>query len=248
MFGTAGARGGTLAASAVESAEVMRLHFEKLYSRTPVFDASVLELVPQQPVQMGLDGLPSDEDISRALSKLSDTAPGVSGLPARVWKALGATPEAFALVRQIVHGFWLSEEMPPEWEACLLSILPKKGDLRLPGNYRGIMMLEVAYKIVANIILSRLNPIIDTLDHEAQCGFRRGRGCSDGTFTVKQLINKRREHGLETWVLFLDLVKAFDRVPRCAEHTLPRDAADADAGHSAAHRPEARAARGRRGP
>ena len=38
---------GTLAASAVESAEVMRLHFEKLYSRTPVFDASVLELVPQ---------------------------------------------------------------------------------------------------------------------------------------------------------------------------------------------------------
>jgi hypothetical protein len=40
------------------------------------------------------------------------------------------------------------------------------------------------------------------------------------------LINKRREHGLETWVLFLDLVKAFDRVPRCAEHTLPRNQTD----------------------
>ena len=25
---------------------------------------------------------------------------------------------------------------------------------------------------------------------------------------------KRREYGLETWVLFLDLVKAFDRAPR----------------------------------
>jgi len=27
-------------------------------------------------------------------------------------------------------------------------------------------------------------------------------------------IKKRREHGLETWVLLLDLVEAFDRVPR----------------------------------
>ena len=40
------------------------------------------------------------------------------------------------------------------------------------------------------------------------------RGCSDAIFTVQQLIAKRREHGLETWVLFIDLVKAFDRVPR----------------------------------
>ena len=27
-------------------------------------------------------------------------------------------------------------------------------------------------------------------------------------------MKKRREHGLESWILFLDLVKAFDRVPR----------------------------------
>ena len=27
-------------------------------------------------------------------------------------------------------------------------------------------------------------------------------------------MKKRREHSLETWILFLDLVKAFDRVPR----------------------------------
>ena len=40
------------------------------------------------------------------------------------------------------------------------------------------------------------------------------RGCTDGIFTVKMAIKKRREHGLETWIMFLDLVKAFDRVPR----------------------------------
>ena len=75
-------------------------------------------------------------------------------------------------------------------------------------------MLEVAYKIAANILKSRLIPIQESLDHEAQCGFRPGRGCADGIFTVKTALRKRREHGLETWVMFLDLVKAFDRVPR----------------------------------
>ena len=28
------------------------------------------------------------------------------------------------------------------------------------------------------------------------------------------MLRKRSEHGCETWVFFLDLVKAFDRVPR----------------------------------
>mmetsp|Transcript_64854 Transcript_64854/g.193832 ORF Transcript_64854/g.193832 Transcript_64854/m.193832 type:complete len:601 (-) Transcript_64854:243-2045(-) len=118
----------------------------------------------------------------------------------------------------VLH-FWETGEVPEEWETGLptvrlLAILPKKGDLSQPGNYRGIMMLEVAYKIVANLLNERLEPVIESLDHEAQCGFRRKRGCSDAIFTVRQLIAKRREHGLETWILFIDLVKAFDRVPR----------------------------------
>ena len=80
-------------------------------------------------------------------------------------------------------------------------------------------MLEVAYKIVAQILLARLKAKVikeskKHLEHENQCGFRNGRGCLDGSFTIKALLNKRREHNLETWVLFLDLVKAFDMAPR----------------------------------
>ena len=75
------------------------------------------------------------------------------------------------------------------------------------------MLLEIAYKITA-IIHNRLQPLIENLDHENQCGFRQGRGCTDAVFTVKLPLKKRREHNLETWVLFIDLVKAFDRVPR----------------------------------
>ena len=92
--------------------------------------------------------------------------------------------------------------------------MPKKGDLSQPGNYRGIMLLEVAYKILAILIHERLQPVVNSLDHEAQFGFRPGRGCQDVIFAVNIAMKKRREHNKETWILFLDLVKAFDRVPR----------------------------------
>ena len=56
--------------------------------------------------------------------------------------------------------------------------------------------------------------ISEKLDHESQCGFRIERGTIDGVWNIRMTIDKRREHGCETWLLLLDLVKAFDRVPR----------------------------------
>ena len=78
------------------------------------------------------------------------------------------------------------------------------------------MMLdsEVLYKAIAILLHMRLTPISERLEHESQCGFRPECGCADAMFSVKMAIKKRREHGLETWIYFIDLVKAFDRVPR----------------------------------
>ena len=205
---------GTRASTAEENAAVFAAHFEQLYGRAPSYDASVLELLPQHSTAPDLDHAPTDDEIRRAVRRLNNTAPGESGVPAQLFKALISTGAGFDVVSSMVHRFWETGEVEPEWETGLLAILAKKGDLSNPGNYRGIMMLEVAYKILANLLHARLEPIMESLDHETQCGFRRRRGCSDAIFTIQQLIAKRREHGLETWVLFIDLVKAFDRVPR----------------------------------
>ena len=116
--------------------------------------------------------------------------------------------------------------MPIEWEMGVLKILPKKGDKSDPGNYRGIMLLEVAYKIMANILHMRLQVVLespDHVDHEQQCGFRSKRGTCDASFSLKQFVKKRREHGLESWLELIDLVKAFDRVPRDADKKPPKE-------------------------
>ena len=125
---------GSLATTPEENAGVFADHFDQLYGVSLPFDPSVLDLLPQRDAVPGLDHAPTDQEIRRALSKLHDTGPGVSGLPARVWKALGSTDESFALVRQMVLIFWETEEMPEEWETGLLKILAKKGDLSLAGN------------------------------------------------------------------------------------------------------------------
>jgi hypothetical protein len=204
----------SLAQTPGENAKVFADHFVKLYGAEADFDVTVLDGLQQRPVQDHLGLQPSEEEVKRGLASLNNSSPGDSGICAPLWKCLLESDEGFELIMGMVTKFWEKGEMPPEWEVNLLKIIPKKGDLKMPGNYRGIMLLEVAYKIVAKIILGRLTPIKEGLDHEAQCGFRPGRGTMDALSSLKALANKRREHSMETWILMLDLVEAFDTVPR----------------------------------
>ena len=200
--------------SAEENAEVFKIHFEQLYDRKPTFDPTVLDLLDQHPVMEGIDYCPTNDEIRKAVNRLKNKAPGESGLTSQMFKCLTEDEITFDLLKTVITELLNTESPTAEWDVGLLKILPKKGDLSKPGNYRGIMLFEVSYKIIAIIIHGRLQPIVASIDHEPQCGFRRGRGCQDAIFTVKMAMKKRGEHSVETWILFLDLVKAFDRVPR----------------------------------
>ena len=204
---------GTMCTTTEENAEVFRVHFEQLFDRMPEF-TNDFNSFPQTPVALEFDVVPDDEEIKSACRKLKDKAPGVSGLLPQLWKALLTEDSTFQILKSLILDFWRSELPPKQWLKGLLKVLPKKGDLSQPGNYRGIMLLEAAYKIITILLLNRLQPISESIDHEQQCGFRPGRGCNDAVYTVKMVMKKRREHSQETWILFLDLVKAFDRVPR----------------------------------
>jgi hypothetical protein len=122
----------------------------------------------------------------------------------------------FAWIYEPTLRFFKHGRPPADWERQLLEVLEKQGGLSLPNNYRDIMVLEVAYKAIANTMQSCLSKISEALPRECQCGFRAGRGGSDGDgkFNFFQALKKRREHGEETSALLLDLVKAFDGVPR----------------------------------
>ena len=87
-----------------------------------------------------------------------------------------------------------------------------KGSKDELDNWRGIMLLDVAAKIVCAIISNRLAKYIQTLE-EQNC-FKCECGTIDGLFGLKVALHKRKEHGLSSWVVYVDLIKAFDSVSR----------------------------------
>ena len=114
---------GSIACSAEENAAVHAEAGTALYGRTSVFDASVLTSLRQRAVMPGLDHVPTEEEIRRCVGKLHDTAPGASGLPAIVWKALVSTSEGYELIEHMVHRFWATAEVPTDWESGLLALI-----------------------------------------------------------------------------------------------------------------------------
>ena len=70
--------------------------------------------------------------------------------------------------------------------------------------------MDMGSKIFSSILCTRLFKIIDKHGVKYQFVSTPGVGCQDGSFTIKTILHLRRNHNLPTWVLFADLVKAFD--------------------------------------
>ena len=72
--------------------------------------------------------------------------------------------------------------------------------------------MEHAMKILERILEARLRKqvVIDNM----QFGFTPGKSTSDAIFILRQLQEKYLAKKRELWFAFVDLEKAFDRVPR----------------------------------
>jgi hypothetical protein len=95
-----------------------------------------------------------------------------------------------------------------------MAVLPKKGDITYPKNFRAIMVGELDGKLYQCIINNRLTILYEQMAPEHSNGFRPGRGTTDSLFILLQTLRKRKEHNKDSWVLLLDAIKAFDGVPR----------------------------------
>ena len=109
---------------------------------------------------------------------------------------------------------WEEHSVPQEWVDAILVPIPKKGNLQCCDNWRGIALLDVVGKLVARVVQTRLQKLAENELPESQCGFRRGRGCTDMIFVVRQLAEKAIEHQTKQFFVFVDLRKAYDSVPR----------------------------------
>ena len=94
----------------------------------------------------------------------------------------------------------------------VIPIYKEKGDIQDCGNYRGIKLMSHTITIWERIIDRRLRE--ETTIGDEQFGFMPGRGTTDAIFAVRQLMEKRRGKQKGLHIKFIDLEKAYDRVPR----------------------------------
>jgi hypothetical protein len=73
----------------------------------------------------------------------------------------------------IIYICWKMHKIPDEWTRGEIFPDFKKGNGRDCNNYRGISLLNVAYKVCAKIITRRLNIINEYILSEEQCCFTK---------------------------------------------------------------------------
>ena len=94
----------------------------------------------------------------------------------------------------------------------IISLYKGKGDSLDCGNYRGLKLLEVLQKVLERILESQIREQI-SID-SMQFGFMPGRGSTDAIFILRQLQEKYLGKKKDIFFAFVDLEKAFDRIPR----------------------------------
>ena len=97
--------------------------------------------------------------------------------------------------------------------ACsLLSLIPQKGNLLLPKNWRGVQMLRSLACLYDRIIANRLKIWLPfNID---QTAFQKWKSTLLHIFTLRILLEIAKKKKITLYVGSMDIAKAFDHVPR----------------------------------
>ena len=141
---------------------------------------------------------------------------GPSGIIVEMLKAAGS--KGIDFLRKLIKSVVKHDKIPEDWEmSFILNLYKGKGDTLNRGNYGGLKLTEHAMKVMERIVDGMIREMI-AID-EMQFAFVPGRGTTDAIFIIRQLQEKflsRKDLNDKNLTLFcfVDLEKAFDRVPR----------------------------------
>ena len=172
---------------------------------------------PPEQVDLGDDGaeidLPSREEIEEALKYLKNNkAAGSDSISSELLKNGG--PNLVDALHEMIQQAWTSETLPEDWTKGVLCPVFKKGDKLDCANYRGICLLNVAYKVFAKILNDRLLPHANKVVQHYQAGFQSGKSTTDQLFALRQILEKGNEYNIPTHHLFIDFKAAYDTIIR----------------------------------
>ena len=153
----------------------------------------------------------SAEEVRAAMNRMkTGKAVGPDDIPVEAWRCLGELTVDFltGLFNKILE----DERMPDEWRSVLVPIFKNKGDVQSCSNYRGIKLISHTMKLWERVVDARLRR--EVMISEQQYGFMPRKNTTNAIFALRVLMKKYKEGQKELHCVFVDLEKAYDKVPR----------------------------------
>lgn len=162
------------------------------------------------------DSAIGDVEIVSAIKGMkSGKAAGLDGIVMECWKN---SPDCVNLLVVLFNKLYSLGVYPDSWRTSIIVPVPKKGDLTDPNNYRGICLTPSLSKIYASILNTRLVKWgeANSFFSDAQFGFRKKRSTIDCVFVLHTAVSSSQlaRPKKTVYCAFIDLLKAFDCVPR----------------------------------
>ena len=196
-----------------DTAEVLGEFFKSVFveeddKSIPEFDPRVENREAIYDINFTLD------DVTNRLKSLKvDKSPGPDNLYPLVLKECH---EQLALPLFIIFRKSLDEgSLPEDWKIANVTPIFKKGPRSEPGNYRPVSLTSQVCKIMESLIRGNLLRHVENfnLQTEHQHGFTRNKSCLSNLLETLEAWTEALDHGYGVDAVYLDYMKAFDRVP-----------------------------------
>lgn len=129
-------------------------------------------------------------------------------MPKQFWK-----PTGLAIIK-LIEDFFINNKMNNNINKTRIVLIPKINNPYLITHYRPISLCNVTYKIICNIIVTRLRPLLNNLISPYQNAFVPKRQITDNIALAHELIHTMKLKKTKTTYIALkiDLEKAYDKL------------------------------------
>ena len=113
------------------------------------------------------------------------------------------------VLHSICQQIWKTQQQPQDWKRSVFIPIPQKGNAKECSNYRTIVLISHASKVMLKLLQARLQQYMNHEIPNVQAGFRKARGTRDQTANIHWIIKKAREFQKNIYFCFIDYAKAF---------------------------------------
>uniref|UniRef100_A0A670ILE0 Reverse transcriptase domain-containing protein n=1 Tax=Podarcis muralis TaxID=64176 RepID=A0A670ILE0_PODMU len=194
--------------------------FRKLYTQGPVNEQEIDEFLKNHGLpkiseqsKLTLNEKITEQEIEEAIQKMQlGKSPGPDGLTARYYKALKEC--LVQPLKEVCNEILEGKKAPETWKEAFISLIPKtETEKNQVKNYRPISLLNVDYKIFADILAKRLKKVLIGEIHKDQAGFLPGRHMSDNVRNIIDIVELLEMNiNRKAVLIFVDAEKAFDNI------------------------------------